>query len=292
MFDHLEGDCLDDRMAVARRLLRMKNPTEFVERACRLDNFNINLLFGYVRSFVRLAYLGDVNIAAKELGVTRQSIKRHIHELENLLECELFSHIGSPSRLSERGVLWMPRAQEFIELSGVFLNRRGVAKAEYQSTQLPLRMLMRDSSNSALLRAVANYWMQGNQATTGPEFTKFAEHTIIYERQSGTWAAKVIGVKSAFCQWFGPEIAKSSEGKTVAEMATGSDLRDEVSFLLDGVYTRGGLHFSEVSCKLQRPNVDGRVPVLFQRLLAEYVDELERPVVVSVIDIINLQKDL
>ncbi|MEM7751763.1 MAG: LysR family transcriptional regulator [Pseudomonadota bacterium] len=286
-------DTLDERVNIARRLLRHQDPTALLDHAQGLDGCNINLLYGYVRSFVRLAYLGDVQKVADGLGITRQSVRNHILELENLLEVQLFDKIGAMSRLTSMGALWLPRAQEFHELAGAFLRRRGSNSAHYHSTQLPLRMLMNDETNSAQLREFARAWMQGVNRVDISEFKHFEPYCIVYERREGAWVSRSIGQNSAFASWFGADVAKNSEGKKLIDMETGSDLQDEVSFLLDGVYTRGGLHFSEVACNLLRPGWMERRPALYQRLLAEMIDECGQPVIASMIELIDpLQTDL
>lgn len=287
MFDKEYLDGLDERMEIARRLLRVRDAEALLNEASRLDNFNVNLLYGYVRSFVRLAYLGDVREAALQLGTTRQSIKRHVLELENLLEAQLFETIGATSRLTNMGALWLPRAQEFFELAGAFLNRKGSNQAQYRSTQLPLRMLLRDPSNSELLRSFALSWMQDGQSTRSRCYSSYKDHCILYERVAGSWQSREIGKNSAFSKRFGPNITKKSEKKKLSEMQTGSDLHDEISLLLDGVYTRGGLHFSEVACNLYNSAGTQREPVLYQRLLAELTDQDDRPVVASIIQLID-----
>lgn len=287
--DFLDG--LDERLDIARRLLRTPSPSKLLEQANRLDNFNVSLLYGYVRSFVSLAFTGDVEVAARSQGQTRQTVKRHILELENLLETALFEQVGARSRLTEMGALWLPRAQEFSELASAFLNRKGLNDAEYRSTQIPLRMLLNDGTNSQQLRHFALCWMEGEKSICSGWFEEFSSSCIVYRRIHGAWGARSIGSKSAFRLWYGAEMAQQSEGKTLENMASGDDLGGEVNFLLDSVYTRGGLHFSEVACKLDKPGSAFRVPVLYQRLIAEFIDELERPVVVSIIRFIDPQRD-
>ena len=157
-------DTLDERMRIARNVLRVGNPEIFLAEAEKLDTYNQNLLFGYVRSFLHLAYCGDVQIAADSLGTTRQSVKRHIVELENLLEVKLFNRIGASSKLTSMGTMWLPKAQEMRDVAAGFFLRKGREEARYQSTQLPLRMLLHDQSNSQLLRSFAQMWMQGDKS--------------------------------------------------------------------------------------------------------------------------------
>lgn len=280
-------DCLDERIEIARRVLRKTDPSDFLEQAAKLEGFNVNLLYGYVRSFVKLAYMGDVRQVSKHLDITRQSIKRHILELENLLDAQLFERVGTSSALTSMGTLWLPRAQEFFELSASFLNRRGSNQAHYQSTQLPFRMLLKDQSNSSMLRDFAKAWLQSEQDLSDSCIQPFLSHCIVYERKSGAWVSREIGAKSAFSRWFGTEITIRSKGQRLSKMETGGDLQDEISFLLDGVYTRGGVHFSEVACNLHKPGEADRCPVLYQRLLAELSDKDGQPVVASLIDLIH-----
>ena len=116
------------------------------------------------------------------------------------------------------------------------------------------------------------------------------DYCILYERKSGQRISRSIGGRAAFTDWFGNDIAQASEGKVLSQMHTGTDLENEVMLLLDGVYTRGGLHFSEVSCNLTGVEPGKRTPLLYQRLLAELVDRTGQPVVASIIQIIGLHQ--
>ena len=108
--------------------------------------------------------------------------------------------------------------------------------------------------------------------------------------QEGRWASRRIGGRTAFADWYGNETASNSEGKPIVEMETGKDLGQEVTLLLDGVYTRGGMHFSEVACRLPGQDEGDRQPLLYQRLLAEAVDDAGVPVVNSIVQIIGLHQ--
>mmetsp|Transcript_22284 Transcript_22284/g.35496 ORF Transcript_22284/g.35496 Transcript_22284/m.35496 type:complete len:107 (+) Transcript_22284:1356-1676(+) len=84
MTETVYSDTLEERLGLARKLLRLQSPKTFLNDASKLSNFNVNLLYGYVRSFVSLAYRGDIALTAKELKQSRHSVKRHILELECL----------------------------------------------------------------------------------------------------------------------------------------------------------------------------------------------------------------
>ncbi|MEM7291130.1 MAG: LysR family transcriptional regulator, partial [Pseudomonadota bacterium] len=85
-----EADALDRRIELARRLMREGSAEQILDQALKRDNYNTTLLFGYLRSFVKLAQFSDVTLAAEALATTRQTVVRHICELENLLETKLF----------------------------------------------------------------------------------------------------------------------------------------------------------------------------------------------------------
>lgn len=283
--DYLET--LEARIEIKTRLLRTEDPSAILESADLLDSCDANLLYGYVRTFVKLAYSGNVNSVADRLGMTRQSIKNHIVQLENLLEAALFERVGTNSRLTDMGTLWLPRAQEFYEAASVFLRRTGAKNARYRSTNLPLRMLIKDETSSNLLRRFAHSYNLGANETDHPEFLQFREECIVYEVDQGAWGSQQIGSKTPFAQWFGVDAAQNSTGKPLSDMVTGDDLRDEISFALDECYLKGGLHFAEVACDYRTPNGDGRETVFYQRLLADMTKEKGRPQIVSLIDVVT-----
>ncbi len=278
-------DDLDGRMDTARRVLRMENPEQFIQNALDREKFNLNLLFGYLRSFVKLAYAGDIRRVAQDLDTSRQTVARHIHELENMLNADLFHELGVSSRLTERGVLWLPRALEICELARDFSLRCGANPADYQSTQLPLRMLFKDEASSSLLRSFVRKWeLSETKDTACSCFDDFRDCWIIYERRGGRWASREIGANSAFAQFYGTDFVRPGMG--LDEMAGADDMHDEVCFLLDSLYTRGGVHFSEVSCRAAKPGTQERQSILYQRALVE-VSVGDKPQIASVIEILQ-----
>lgn len=280
-------DTLEARLDTARRLLRSEDPAAIVRSAEGLAGANITLLYGYVRSFVRLSYNGNVDDAAQRLGLTRPTVQRHIVELENLLEVPLFERIGRSSKLTNMGVLWLPRAEEFLNVGAAFIRGERTNKASYRSTQLPFRALMSDESSSALLKSFAEAWLSGARQINAHGFQAHRSRCIIYQRQYGKWAALEINAESALAQWFGADRISASVGKPISEIETGDELQDEISFQLDRLYVQGGLLFSEIACNLHHPSEDARRPALYQRLLAEMVDEHDQPAIASMIAFID-----
>ncbi len=226
---------LDNRIATARRVLDLDDPVGFLQSASDREGFNVGLLYAYIRAFVRLAQLGNVALVSRELGITRQTTARQIHELENMLGCTLFDRIGSVSTLTDQGALWLTRAQEVYELAMVFPKRGDGCPVDYRSVQLPLRSLRRDPNSPELLRDVVGAWMTGDRTMDCSELTQFSDHWIVYERRNGVWHSRVIGQQTEFARWFGRDATLASEGQSVPEMSGGYDLRDELSFVLDGV---------------------------------------------------------
>lgn len=285
------ADELEARISIAKALIREANPLDVLQSAEEGGSYNVHLLYGYIGSFVKLAYVGDVNLAAEALSVTRQTVKRHIVELEDLLDAQLFDVVASKSRLTSLGNLWLPRAQELMDVASAFLRRKTSANAAYLSTHIPLRHLFNGDDCSPDLRELAYAWKRSDFKLNSDEILPFLDRCIVYERQNGRWYTRSMGENAAFSQWFGKEEAQKSVGQPISDIATSEELYGEVNYLLDRVYTQGGLFLTEVACALGKPGHDQRVPVMYQRLMAELVDESGRPVVVSMISFIDPQRD-
>lgn len=285
----IEVDELDDRLEVARRALRVDGVDEIIASAMNREKYNINILFGYIRSFVGLAAVKDVSVVADQFSTTRQTIGRHVHELENMIGCELFASIGARSELTDSGRLWTSRASEILDLAAPFMVGASVEGPRYRSTQVPLRVLLDEGSKSSpRLREFVNAWMRCDKRLASPDLARFCSELIVYERRNGAWYAKQIGENTALSDRYGIEDTTVGAGMRVTEIMSGADLHDEVSFLLDAVYTRGGVHFSEVSCRLVNPITGLREPMLYERALVELTDDLGKPVIASLIQVFDL----
>lgn len=272
----------DWRVEMARVAFTAKNPRDVFEVAASAEGFSTNLLFGYVRAFVRLAYLRDVNSVAKEMKTTSQSISLQIRKLENMLECRLFEYVGVQSRLTPIGVAHLSRASEIFELACAFLSRRAATDAEYRYISLAMRELKHRDGAPQILRDFYSAWLTGSQSTSCPLLKSFKSNWILYERRAGVWYAREVGDYSSLAQWYGVEKTRSSAGLSVSDMISGSELSDEMSFILDSLFVKGGGHYSEVSCKLPKPGHEGSVHTVYQRVVVELVDDAGHPVFGSI----------
>lgn len=283
-----EGD-LDWRIELARLALTADSADGFLDVSALGDRPNSALLFAYVRAFIKLASLGNVDEAAAELQTTRPSVTRHVQMLEESLNCRLFESIGTVSKLTPRGALYHARLCEFYQLGSEVLTKRNQPATRYTSVTLPLRYLSEEMGAPKLLRDFSRAWFAGRKTLDCPQLNSFRPYWIVYERRAGIWHSREIGDRCSLSCWYGVDLVRDSIGSSVPEMISGMEFKDEVSFALDAIYLRGGLHYSEVSLNLPRPGHEGLVHVQYHRLYAEIVDDKGNAVVASLIDAPHMQ---
>lgn len=283
-------DDRDWRVEVARLAFTADNPKEVLEAAAYSQESNTSFLFGYIHAFVRLTHLGDVNAVAAEFQSSAQSITLKVRKLEDLLECRLFESVGTVSRLTPNGVAYLPRALELFDLSCAFLSRRAATRANYRYIPIAMRDLRHRDGAPQILADFYSAWLNGSQSTSCSRLQRFKPKWILYERRAGVWYSREIGDHSTLAKWYGVEKARRSTGLSVADMISGYQLRDEISFILDSLFVKGGGHYSEVSCELPKPGHQGRVHIVYQRVIVELIDDVGRPVFGSVTSILPITK--
>lgn len=258
-------------------------------KGAKPDRINSTLLFGIVRSFVRLAELKNVDIAAQEIGISRQSVTSQIRSLEQHLGEALFEKISTTSNLTVFGERWFPRAKKFLRNGNEFLDHsdgqsRNVKTADdygYSAKLIPVRDI--PTSAPPLIAQAAALWKSPVRPITDSAFNAVRDKWVLYRKIAGRWHSKDIGKDSAFANFFGADAAIVSSGLSVTDMTSGLQLKDEMSFALDGVAERGGMQLFKVSCRLPEmlggPLIDKR----YQRLLMESYIPGGEVVVVSII---------
>lgn len=114
-------------------------------------NWDSNLRYRHVRTFLEIAQVESVSLAAGALNVSQPAVSRTLRELEDLLGTKLFDRVGRGLRLNEAGRLFQSHASaSMIEL---LRGRDRLIKAVGQSLKLSIGAL--PTASSELLPAAA-----------------------------------------------------------------------------------------------------------------------------------------
>ena len=239
---------------------------------------NQPLLFEMLRSFTTLARTLNLSHAVEELNSTRQTIRRHISQLEDLRGERLFDVINRRYELTEAGNAALPSALSLLGhgrlwLRGQIRDVDGLMGMSYQDDsdwyyhqqQQPISVAW--SSKSPLLRAAIQCWAETEGALEHPKMMQVRPYVLIYRDTAAGWICTEVGEKSFYSNWWGWAHARSSVGRALTQFPLGPELARVMDVPLREVQTTSGMRIDQVVTRVPR-TVGGEAEHLaFERLL-------------------------
>lgn len=236
-----------------------------------------SILFELLRSFTTLARTLNLSHAVKDLGSTRQTVRRHITQLEEMRGTPLFDVIDRQYRLTEAGRQALPEAEDLLARgtawagghaghnNGLFtVDYRDKGGMEYHLQQHPVSRVW--SGKSELLRAAVQCWASARGEIESQEMAAVRPYLLVYRRHGDSWLCCEIGEESAFSSWFGWVKARSSIGAMVDSMPGGSMIAALMEAPLSSIWNSHGLRLDHIYTRIPREAGGQRIPMSFQRL--------------------------
>jgi biotin operon repressor len=239
------------------------------------------VMFEMLRSFATLAQTLNLSQTVKTLGITRQTVRRHINTLEKLKGIPLFRIRDRRYFLTEEGqqavkgaeaILgwtdsWITQPQLRIFGSGG-LDRAAFRDAkghDFHGEQHPLSRIWKDSP--PLVQKGFHAWSDAQFQLEGAALEPIRPYCVIYRKHPDGWILVNVGEKSSYATWLGWEWAKSSIGKLSRDDPTGTEFDRFVSQSYTEVYEEGGVRLDHVYAHIPRHEHGSPLAVSFQRLL-------------------------
>ncbi len=247
-------------------------------QAVRKQNESHSLLHEMIRSFTTLARTLNLTHAVKELGSTRQTLRRHIALLEEMKGAELFVVKDRQYHLTDAGLRALPEAEDILSRGNSWLNR-DVGHVEglqhltkvlpdgwyFHQQQRPISEIW--TSHRPLFRETVKAWTLAQGELEHEALQHVRPYFMVFRDSPQGWLSVEIGDENAYVSWFGWSRARSSIGRDVGKMPGGDDFARLLSAPFDEVkYTRG-LRVDHVCTMLPRVENGPMVPLSYQRLM-------------------------
>lgn len=236
-----------------------------------------SVLFDILNSFVCLARRLNLSHASEELGFTRQTIKRHIAELEAKIGRPLFELDNRKYALTEAGKIALPGAKQILLRANCWFDgmtdRTVLKHLEKVDNDSSLNFIQKHSiaqlnqSGPAILRKGFLKWVEAGGRIEHPSLLEMQPHAMNFRKQGTFWICIHIGEKSSMASWLGEADAASSAGELFEESPmTGTYSRDATE-AYDYAYYTGDMVYDHISAGL--PHVtDGAIDIVnYQRLV-------------------------
>jgi hypothetical protein len=236
------------------------------------------LLFEMLRSFVVLAETLNLSHAITHLGSTRQTVRRHIAQLETLKGGALFHVCDRQYALSDMGAACLPEALELLAQGEAWLEGHSrlldglqLISLEredgrfYHQQQHPLSKLQHSSGD--LLRRSLTAWAQTGGYLEAPEIQDIREYCTVFRLVNGLWIYTEVGEKSAFSQWVGWAQARSVVGMPMDPNPRGSQLNCLKRAAFTEVEQKGSARVDHIFTLISRSEESEPQPLAYERLL-------------------------
>jgi hypothetical protein len=261
------------------------------------------LYFAALQSFVVLAQTKRMKEATQQLGVSRQTIMRHISYLEEQWDGDqLLSLDGNAYSVKPSAEEFFRKAEEIVEqaraLEGGHQLRCDVVDGlervhfitadgqDFRSQQHPLWRL--DEIGTKTIKTGYAAWMASGFDVNHPQIQALMPLMSVFREQKYGWVCTHVGEISAYARCFGKDWAMSATGVLQSEAPTGRDYQLFVSHPYKRVLATGSCRIDHQYLKLK----DGhRWPLNFggtyQRLLMPLLLPDGSPVLASLAIITN-----
>jgi len=230
-----------------------------------------------MRSFVTLAETLNMSKASQELDTTRQTIMRHVADLQSIKGQTFFDETSKKYKLTEAGTkafnearLVLQRADRWLgnnpELSENFATEMFTGKDEY--------LLIQEHSIANIWRYAPDLIRTGLKCWVGSDgrlehacMKKIRPYLILFREHKNGWLCIEVGEKSSLRNWLGWKWAKSSVGTFLdtSEVA-GRDFRH----ITDAYYhtaASGDICYEHICARFPHPKEVELQNVNYQRLI-------------------------
>ena len=251
------------------------------------------LLFEMIRSFVTLAATLNLSHAVKDLDSTRQTVRRHISQLEASMGAPLFIVEDRRYQLSPFGETMLPTAKDLLARGKLWLRGQSRMVGELQrlhasvgewifyQQQQPLGKIWDDPS--ILLRETFRAWTMAGGEIESPYFAHVRPYLIIYRQSELGWICVEFGQKSVYVNWFGQDYARSSIGRPISQMPAGEEFSNLIYEAFAEVQTAQMARLDHVLTRMPRGYDGGPAPVAYQRLILSGFFPDRSPAVMSLV---------
>ncbi len=176
-----------------------------------------------MKSFFVLANTGSLSDTVRILGITRQTVRRHINLLETIRGTMLFTAGNGGYQLSESGKAEYRVVSKIINQTSRWTtglaaispvlelcNGRGPDGGYYLSQQHPVSSLI--LNGPVAMKRIYKAWVDGGGQVEAPAFKRVRSELLIYRENAGNWTCMHAGEKAALAIWLGPVWGKSLIG--------------------------------------------------------------------------------
>lgn len=253
-----------------------------------------SVFFEMLQSFTALGQTLNLSRAVEQIGVTRQTIRRHVNDLEELKNEKLFELQDRKYTLTPAGKIAMIEADQLLGKAANWLSNHstfvdGLPCAKlYLENELPFfaqrhRLNKVWSMAPPLIREGVDAWISARARIEDEALKPIRPYLVIYRKLRTDWICVEVGERSSYATWLGSTWAKSAVGLSFHEDPIKSEADRFMIEAYDTVAHTGGAWYDHISTKLLRSEDGTPTPVNYQRLVLSCLFPDGEPAVAALI---------
>jgi len=241
---------------------------------------NADVTVAMLRAFVCMSRTLNLSKTCEELGATRQTVRRHLTDLESIKRERLFEVVDRQYRLTAHGAASLEGAKSLLlhldtwsgqstlskEFSGGLESSRYVDGdgKEFFSQQHPVSKIAMEGL--PLVKKALVAWGTAETRIEHEAMDAIRPYIVLYRKGPAGWVFVEVGKESAYARWFGWAWSRSAIGKLLNEDNVGDEFNEFIAGAYSRIYEEGGVRLDHLYAYLPRDGSDP-LPVTFQRLL-------------------------
>jgi DNA-binding transcriptional ArsR family regulator len=239
---------------------------------------SLGLLHEMLRSFTTLASTLNLTHAVRELGITRQTLRRHITLLEEAKGVNLFVVRDRQYRLTDEGIRALPEALEILArgrswLMGHVSHYNGMQRVHavlpkdrsFWLQQQPMGELW--ASERSLLRECFRAWALAGGELENETMRHVRPFFMVYRNSPNGWICVEIGDESSFVSWFGWATARSSIGRALYGLPGGDQIAHLMVEPFEDASNHQNTRLDHIHTQMRREENGPYIPLNYRRLL-------------------------
>lgn len=237
-----------------------------------------SILFELLRSFISLADTLNLSKTVRELGSTRQTVRRHVKLLEERTGNSFFTVEDRQYYMTKAGQRALPEAKVLVARGQAWLNNQsshigGLSHLAYQSeTDFSYHLQQHSlgdiwSGGTALLQKGFQCWVDAKGEIEAEAFAPIRPFITVFRLLDKDWICAEVGSQSSYATWYGWEAERSSIGRGIASMPGGNAFSPLLAKPFEDVYVHGGGRLDHIHTQIAAENQQDLTPISYQRLL-------------------------
>ena len=237
-----------------------------------------SVFFEMLRSFCTLGQNLNLTKTVEELGISRQTVRRHINDLQELRGTVLINFDDRKYSLTEDGLHALGEAERLLARADNWMtNTSGLANGlahvsttmadgvPFHAQRHPVSNIWTDAPD--LIKAGFEGWSGSEFDIESPNMEPIKPYLIGYRKNRGDWICTFVGEQSSYASWRGWAWAKSAVGSIFERDPISTEADSFILEAYENVMRTGSVWYDHISTKLVRNEDNILTPVNYQRLV-------------------------